>query len=62
MLGPAAKDTIELGLNARGLPASARLKVLPPGGMCQYTVRLSASSEIDAELMGWVRSAYEAAG
>lgn len=62
MLGPAAKGTIELGLNAKGLPASARLNVLPPGGMCQYTVRLSASSEIDAELMGWVRSAYEAAG
>jgi len=61
MLGPATKDQIELGLNVKGLPAAARLKALAPGGMCQYTVRLSKLSEIDAELMGWVRSAYDAA-
>ena len=62
MLGPSTKDQIELGLNATNLPASARLKAMPPGGMCQYTVRLSAPGEIDAELMAWVRSAYAAAG
>ncbi|HQR11828.1 MAG TPA: DUF5655 domain-containing protein [Casimicrobiaceae bacterium] len=62
MLGPATKDQVELGLNARNLPASARLKAMPPGGMCQYTVRLSRPGEIDAELMGWVKAAYEAAG
>lgn len=62
MLGPATRDQVELGLNARDLPASARLKAMPPGGMCQYTVRLSAPGEIDAELMGWVRAAYEASG
>ena len=60
-LGPATKDQLELGLNAKALSASARLKALPPGGMCQYTVRLSKLSEIDAELMRWVRSAYDAA-
>jgi hypothetical protein len=62
MLGPATKDQIELGLNVKGLPRSARLKALPPGGMCQYTVRLSKPDEIDAELIGWVRAAYDAAG
>jgi hypothetical protein len=62
MLGPATKDAIELGLNVKGLPASARLKALPPGGMCQYTVRLSQASDIDAELLAWVRAAYDAAG
>ena len=61
MLGPVTKAQIELGLNARNLPACARLKALPPGGMCQYTVRLSEPGEIDAELMGWVRSAFDAA-
>ena len=61
MLGPATKDQVELGLNAKGLPTSARLKALPPGGMCQYSVRLSAASEIDAELLTWVRAAYDAA-
>jgi hypothetical protein len=62
MLGPATKDQVELGLNAKGLPASPRLKALPPGGMCQYSVRLSATGEIDAELLGWVRAAYDMAG
>ncbi len=61
MLGPATKEQIELGLNVKTLPASARLKAQPPGGMCQYTVRLSAPGDIDAELLGWVRAAYDAA-
>jgi hypothetical protein len=61
-LGPATKDQIELGLNAKSLPASPRLKVLPPGGMCQYSVRLTKLGEVDAELLGWVRAAYDAAG
>jgi hypothetical protein len=61
-LGPATKDQIELGLNAKDLPAAARLKALPPGGMCQYSVRLSNAGEIDAELMGWLRAAFDAAG
>ncbi len=62
MLGPATKDTIELGLNLKAIPVSARLKTMPPGGMCQASVRLSAASDIDVELLGWVRSAYDAAG
>jgi hypothetical protein len=61
MLGPATKDQVELGLNVKSLPASTRLKALPPGGMCQYAVRLSGPGEIDAELMGWVRVAFDAA-
>jgi hypothetical protein len=61
-LGPATKDQIELGLNAKGLPVAARLKVLPAGGMCQYAVRLSDPKEVDAELMAWVRTAFDSAG
>jgi len=62
MLGPATKEQIELGLNARGLPEHPRLKVLPPGGMCPYAVRLAQAGEVDATLLGWLRSAYDAAG
>lgn len=62
LIGPATKDLVELGLNAKDLPASPRLKVMPPGGMCQYTVRLANAAEIDAELLGWIRAAYAAAG
>ncbi len=62
MLGPATQAAIELGLNLKSVPASARLKSMPPGGMCQASVRLSAASEIDAELLAWVKTAYDAAG
>lgn len=62
MLGPATKDLIEIGLNAMELPPAARLKRMPPGGMCQYTVRIGAPTEIDEELQGWLRMAYDLAG
>ncbi len=62
MLGPATKDQLELGLNAKALPANPRLKAMPAGGMCQYTVRLSSAAEIDSLLLGWIRTAFDAAG
>lgn len=61
-LGPATKDQMELGLNAKSLPADPRLKQLPAGGMCQYSVRFSSVDEIDAKLLGWIRAAFDAAG
>jgi Domain of unknown function (DUF5655)/Domain of unknown function (DUF4287) len=62
IIGPATRDQVELGLNAKSLPTASRLKALAPGGMCQYSVRLSAAGEVDAELLRWVRAAYDAAG
>lgn len=61
MIGPATKDQIEIGLNVKGLPEHARLKVVPPGGMCQYKLRLSDAKEIDKELLGWLRLAFDGA-
>ncbi|MBL8958620.1 MAG: DUF4287 domain-containing protein [Gemmatimonadetes bacterium] len=62
MFGPTTKTRVDLGINARGLAAHARLLVMPPGGMCQYQVRLSTADEVTAEVIAWVRQAYEAAG
>ena len=62
MLGPATKDAIEIGLNAKDLPAAPRLRAMPPGGMCPYAVRVSAAKDIDAQLLGWLRVAYASAG
>lgn len=61
-VGPATKEQVEIGLNARELPPSPRLKALPVGGMCQFAVRISGTSEVDAEVVRWLRAAYEAAG
>jgi hypothetical protein len=62
MVGPATKGLIEIGLNAKTLPEHARLKHLPAGGMCQATTRIGRVEEIDADLIGWIRQAYDAAG
>jgi hypothetical protein len=62
MVGPATKDQIEIGLNAKDLPVHPRLKPQPAGGMCAYKLRLSSAGEVDAPLVGWLRAAYDAAG
>ena len=62
MIGPATNTRVEIGLNMKGITATDRLVANPPGGMCQYTVRITEVSEVNEELMGWVRLAYESAG
>jgi hypothetical protein len=62
MIGPATRTQVEVGLNMKGVPATDRLQELPAGGMCNYKVRVGAASEVDAELIGWIRTAYDAAG
>jgi|JI6StandDraft_1071083.scaffolds.fasta_scaffold292714_1 hypothetical protein len=62
MVGPATQSLIEIGLNAKDLPAHPRLKPLPPGGMCQASMRIGNLAEADAMLLGWLRHAYDAAG
>jgi len=62
MLGPATQSSLELGLNAKDLPAASRLRAMPPGGMCQYTVRISSPAEIDEQLLAWIEAAYASAG
>ena len=62
MVGPATKDQVEVGLNAKDLLPHARLKVLPPGGMCQATTRIGSVAEVDATLKGWLKQAFDAAG
>jgi len=62
MVGPATKDSVEIGLNAKDLPPHARLKQQPPGSMCNATTRITGVAEVDAQLAGWLRQAYDAAG
>ena len=61
MIGPATNTRVEVGLNMKGVPPTGRLLAMPPGGMCNYLVKLTAASEVDAELIAWIRTAYEAA-
>lgn len=62
MIGPAAKTRVEVGLNMKGVQATARLLAMPAGGMCQYKVNVTDAKQVDKELIAWVRQAYDSAG
>jgi hypothetical protein len=62
MVGPATKDSIEIGLNAKDLASHPRLKALPAGGMCHATTRIQSPEDVDELLIGWIRQAFDAAG
>lgn len=62
MIGPVTQARVEVGLNARGLAPADRLVAVPPGGMCQYKVGLATPGEVNTELVGWIRQAFDSAG
>lgn len=62
MIGPATNTRVEVGLNVKGLPKHARLIDQGAGKMCNYVVKLTDAKEVDAELIGWIKAAYESAG
>ncbi|MCW5695291.1 MAG: DUF4287 domain-containing protein [Bauldia sp.] len=62
MVGPATKGQIEVGLNMKDVPPTGRLVAMAPGGMCQYKVRLATVAEVDRDLKGWLKRAFDAAG
>ena len=56
------KDRVDLGLNLKGIDPTERLeggKVF--GGMCTHQVRLREPGDVDAEVTGWLREAYDRA-
>ncbi|MBL8092349.1 MAG: hypothetical protein JNJ43_18595 [Anaerolineales bacterium] len=62
MIGPKTNTRFEVGINIKGLKKNARLNEQLAGSMCNYTVNLTEAKEVDAELIAWIKSAYEGAG
>lgn len=62
MIGPATNTRVEVGLNVKDLEAADRLVEQPAGRMCNYIVKLTDANEVNAELIAWIKSAYESAG
>ena len=57
-VGPTSGQ-LEVSLNLPGADATERLR--PTGGMATHRVRIADASGLDAELIGWLREAYERA-
>ena len=61
MIGPKTNTRFEVGINARDLMRNPRLLEQPGGSMCNYIVNLTEVKDVDSELVGWLKTAYESA-
>lgn len=58
-VGPAAGGRLKIGLNLPDAPVGGRLEAA--SGMVNRRVRLQTAEELDAEVLGWLREAYDRA-
>ncbi|HNJ13012.1 MAG TPA: DUF4287 domain-containing protein [Anaerolineales bacterium] len=61
MIGPKTNTRFEVGINAKDFKQNARLLEQPKGSMCNYIVNVNDPREVDAELVAWLRSAFDGA-
>jgi hypothetical protein len=62
LLQPSTAERLDVGINLKGTPAGGRLEASGSfNAMVSHRVRIGAARDIDAELLGWLRAAYEKA-
>ncbi len=60
LIKPATKTRIDLGFKLKDKPTTDRLENSGPfGTMCTHRVQLTDVGQVDGELQGWIREAYE---
>jgi len=60
---PSTKDRFDLGLILKGVAPTGRLEAAGSfNAMVTHRVRIADLTGLDAELLGWLRAAYDAAG
>lgn len=63
LIQPSTKTRIDLGLKIKNKPLEGRLEGSGPfGTMCTHRVRLAKLEDLDAEVIGYVKEAYNGAG
>lgn len=62
MLTPATKTRFELGLNLKGQTAEGMLEAInSANAMCSHKINLTAESEVNNEIVEWIKTAYNQA-
>lgn len=62
LIQPSTKTRVDVGINLKGTEAGERLEASGSfNSMVSHRVRLSDIGDVDDELVGWLRDAYEAA-
>jgi hypothetical protein len=61
LVQPSTKTRVDVGINLKGVPPDGRLEASGSfNSMVSHRVRLTAEDEVDRQLLGWLRQAYEA--
>jgi hypothetical protein len=62
-LQPATKTRFEIGINLKGQPAEGKLEAITSANaMCSHKINLTDVKDIDTEVIGWLKLAYDNAG
>lgn len=63
IIQPSTKSRVDVGINLKGAAATGRLEASGSfNAMVSHRVRVESSKDVDAELVAWLRQAYDAAG
>lgn len=63
LIQPTTKTRIDLGIQLKGQEPDGKLESGEMwGGMCTHRIQLSSPADVDAEVLAWMKKAYEAAG
>ena len=62
LIQPSTASRIDVGINLKGTPPKGRLEASGSfNAMVSHRVRVETKADVDAELVGWLKQAYEAA-
>jgi len=63
ILQPATKTRFEIGINLKGQEARGKLEAInTPNAMCSHRINVADTKDIDNEIIGWLKQAYDNAG
>jgi hypothetical protein len=63
LVQPSTATRVDIGLNLKGKAEAGRLEASGSfNAMVSHRVRITGADEVDAELVGWLREAFDAAG
>lgn len=63
LVQPSTRTRVDVGIQLKGVEPTERFEASGSfNAMVSHRVRVSAAAEVDDELIGWLRQAYEAAG
>jgi hypothetical protein len=62
LIQPSTKTRLDVGINLKGEPPTSRLEASGSfNAMVSHRVRVAAESDVDGELIGWLKRAYDSA-